>query len=92
MSQVALFEEIGAGCLYLSGSGQYTSSLQKCPVAIENRPSSKDRVDTAYIVHYDNTDFYQWYGRKGDGRFHAIGKILRLTPAGKAALSATVSS
>ena len=81
-NKVEYFKEDGEGCLYLSGDRQKTAELTICPVAQRNRPTSEDRIDIAYIIHMEGTDFFQWYGRKSDGRFHHIGKLLVLTRAG----------
>lgn len=81
-----LLEEIGEGCLFLGSNGSGTDALKRDPVAIANMPSRKDRVDTAHLARLSGTDFVQWYGRKGDGSFWPIGRIMRLTEKGKALL------
>lgn len=76
------FEEIGEGTLYLGGDGQGTEVLYDCPVAQRNRPGRSFGHDTANLYLLNGTEFFQWSGRKSDGRFWPHGKILRLTKAG----------
>lgn len=80
-------EEIGEGWLAISGDGQGVKIFQSDLIAKINAPTHRDRVDTAHLTRLDGTDFVQWYGRKADGRFHPIGRILRLTKAGKKLLA-----
>lgn len=85
-----LLKEIGEGCLYLGGDGQGLGPLRDDPVAKANAPAGgykKHGFDTAHLSRYDGTDFIQWQGRKRDGFFHAYGKIMQLTKAGKKALA-----
>jgi hypothetical protein len=81
-----LVEEIGEGALWLGSNGQGLGAVERDPVVIKNRPGRGSGFDTAHLVRYDGTDFCQWQGRRSDGCFHASGKILRLTAAGKRAL------
>jgi hypothetical protein len=76
-------KEVGEGWLSLNGDGQGMEIFRDDPIAILNAPKRKDRVDTAHLSRLGNTDFVQWYGRKADGRFWPIGRILQLTEAGK---------
>lgn len=86
------FEEVGEGCLFVGGCGQGTDPLRGCPIAKRNAPTRKDRIDTAYISKLDGLPLFQWYGRKSDGCFHPIGKILRLTRAGFEALKVAAAT
>jgi len=76
-------KEVGEGWLSLGSDGQGMEVFRDDPIAILNAPKRKDRVDTAHLSRLGNTDFVQWYGRKSDGRFWPIGRILQLTEAGK---------
>lgn len=76
-------KEVGEGWLGLGGDGQGLEIFNKDPVAKLNAPTSKDRVDTAHLSRFDGTDFVQWHGRKSDGRFWPIGRIMQLTKTGK---------
>lgn len=77
-------KEVGEGWLSLGGGdGQGMEIFRDDPIAIVNKPGRKDRVDTAHLSRLGNTDFVQWYGRKADGCFWPIGRILQLTEAGK---------
>ena len=82
-------EEIGEGWLALGGDGQGLEIFQSDIIAKINAPTRRDRVDTAHLSRLGDTDFVQWYGRKADGRFWPIGRILRLTNAGKKLLAET---
>jgi hypothetical protein len=79
-------EEIGEGWLALGSDGQGLEVFKGDLIAKLNAPTRKDRVDTAHLARLNGTDFVQWYGRKSDGRFWPIGRIMRLTEVGKAAL------
>lgn len=79
-------EEIGEGWLALGGDGQGLEIFNDDLIAKLNAPKRKDRVDTAHLSRLEGTDFVQWYGRKSDGYFWPIGRIMRLTKVGKAAL------
>lgn len=88
--RTALLVEIGEGCLFVGGDGQGLEALKDEPVVKANAPSGgykKHGFDTAHLSRYDGTDFVQWQGRKRDGCFHAHGKIMKLTPAGKKAIA-----
>jgi hypothetical protein len=76
-------EEIGEGWLALGSDGSGLEIFHDDLIAQMNKPSRKDRVDTAHLARLEGTDFVQWYGRKADGSFWPIGRILRLTPFGK---------
>lgn len=76
-------EEIGEGWLSLGSDGSGLEIFDGDPVAKLNAPTRKDRVDTAHLARLNGTDFVQWYGRKSDGCFWPIGRIMRLTYAGK---------
>jgi hypothetical protein len=79
-------DEVGEGWLSLGGDGSGLSALNECPVAQRNAPTRKDKVDASHLSRYTNTDLVQWRGRKADGMFWPIGRILKLTPKGKALL------
>ncbi len=63
--------------------GQGMEIFEDDLIAKMNKPTRKDRVDTSHLSRLDGTDIVQWYGRKSDGRFHPIGRIMRLTQVGK---------
>lgn len=84
-----IFEEIGEGCLYLGSCGQkIPDEWYSCPIVKQNRPPSTGVVDSSYLSKYDGTKFYQWFGRKSDGRWYPFGKILKLKKAIKSKKSA----
>lgn len=70
------FIEIGEGYLYLGSNAQNTGKYHSDPVVKANRPPHGSGCDTSGLYQYDGTKFYQWMGRKSDGRFHPFGKIL----------------
>jgi len=84
-------EEVGEGWLALGSAGSGLEIFHSDPVARRNSPSRKDRVDAAHLAMLNGTDFVQWYGRKSDGCFWPIGRIMRLTGKGKEKLRASRS-
>lgn len=85
------FTPAGEGWLALDGDGQGLDAVKDDPLVrkqIDGLTRAQRRLyDTAHLSRYVGTDFLQWYGRKADGRFYPFGEILRLTEAGKRALS-----
>lgn len=61
------------------GQGDLINALERTPLARSERESYKRRdVDAVYLSRFDGTDYCQWVGRKGDGYFHPIGRIMRI--------------
>ena len=67
----------------VSGQGGLIGALQKSPLARAERASYKrGDVDNSYLYRFDGTDYCQWFGRKADGRFHPLGRIMQIIKAG----------
>lgn len=62
-----------------SGQGALIDALERTPLARAERAAYRRRdIDTAYLCRFDDTDYCQWFGRKADGRFHPISRVMRI--------------
>jgi hypothetical protein len=60
-----------------SGQGTLIDALEKTALAKAERAAYKRRdVDTSYLCRFDDTDYCQWFGRRSDGCFHPISRVL----------------
>jgi hypothetical protein len=63
-----------------NGQGELIRALSKLPLAVSELggPKSWRRMDHIHLGRFDGTDFYQWWGRCGDGYHRPIGRIMQI--------------
>jgi hypothetical protein len=64
------------------GSSELINRLSATPLALAERRSYKTHdIDTSYLSRFDGTDYCQWMGRKSDGFFHPLSRIMKIIKA-----------
>jgi len=71
---LAARKTVSASC---SGQNYLGEMLQRTPLAQSERGRPKG-VDAVHLKFWVGTDYCQWFGRRADGRFHPIGRIMEI--------------
>ena len=73
-SALAVCEACGGS----NGNG-LVDKLEDHPLSKAERAKGRGRgYDHPCLQRYNGTDFCQWHGRSGDGRFYAVGRIMQI--------------
>jgi hypothetical protein len=48
------------------------------PLAVAERGGRVGGADASYLSRFEGTDLVQWYGRRSDGCWHPIGRIMKI--------------